>query len=112
MPRERHKLSYVVTVEDLSAVLREHAQEWQATAYLRLHLPTPTATSAYVDIALVEGYYTPAGRELGTWRYPLSAKHAERWPAEILYGLTMAYDQLRAQPWNWPAELRRRAAGE
>lgn len=112
MARERHKASYSVTVADLTQVLREQADEWQTTVYMRLHLPTPNRTTAYVDIELVEGYFVPAGRQIGVWRYPLSAQHAERWPGEILYGVMQAYDHLRSQPWEWPAELRRRAAND
>lgn len=111
MPRNAKPSAYTVTVEDVAQVVQEHAVDWEATAYFVLTLGKPNAPGAYVDVTLREGLYTPAGKELQRVRYPLDARHVERWPANILHAVMHAYDRMRAEPWTWPEKKRKEARG-
>lgn len=112
MARSHKPSAYTVTVEDVSQVILEHAQEWGATAYLVVTLGKPTGPSAYFEVTLREGFFSPAGKELQRIRYPLDAKDAAKWPGQLLWGVVAVYDALKAEPWSWPASKRKEAAGE
>lgn len=112
MARKQSPAAYTVTVQDVAQVVQEHALEWEATAYFIITLGKPDAPGAYVDITLRDGVYQPAGKELERIRYPLDARHSERWPANILHAVLAVYQALEGDPWKWPEKRRRAVVGE
>lgn len=107
MTRKQKPSAYTVTVEDVASVVAEHACEWGATAYFVITLGKPTGPAAYVEVTLRDGVYTPGGKELARYRWPLDERHAERWPANILHAVMHAYAALEGDPWLWPERKRK-----
>lgn len=100
--------SYRVTIDDLAAVVNEHASEWGATAYFDIRIGGGLKSVAYVEISVRDGIFQPAGKELERVRWPLDGRDAGMWPGNMLHALMTAYSRLEAAPWAWPERKRRR----
>lgn len=112
MTRKQHPSAYTVTADDLAQVVQEHAIEWEATAYFVLTLGRPNAPEPYFEVTIRDGIFAPGGAELGRLRFPLGRRGVDGWPANMMHGLMAAYEDLKSNPWKWPAGKRARVAAD